>query len=76
MNTATCDKCGQEYGIGEWPLCPHGVPMGHMTFRPYVDEMVGPEPVEVRSLAEKWRLMKANKADYAPKQVGMPGCMV
>jgi hypothetical protein len=23
----TCDKCGQELVIGEWPFCPHGI--GH-----------------------------------------------
>lgn len=24
MDTGTCEKCGREYSIGDWPFCPHG----------------------------------------------------
>lgn len=24
----TCEHCGREYGIAEWPWCPHGRPNG------------------------------------------------
>jgi len=26
LNKETCEKCGKEYGVGEWWLCPHGFP--------------------------------------------------
>ena len=37
--TATCDKCGHKYVIGEWPYCPHGElgGGGYGSFQSYVD---------------------------------------
>lgn len=34
-----CDGCGEEYGIGEWPYCPHGGlgGGGYAPFASYVD---------------------------------------
>lgn len=23
-DVGTCEKCGRDYGIGDWPFCPHG----------------------------------------------------
>lgn len=30
--TETCEKCGKEVPIGEWPWCPHGEPRGGWHF--------------------------------------------
>ncbi len=27
----TCPACGQDYGVGEWPFCPHGVPLAGLS---------------------------------------------
>lgn len=54
---ALCDECGKEYGIGDYPFCPHGKPLGMgPEFRAYLDEENFPKPVEVTSLAQKRRL--------------------
>ncbi len=71
-----CDDCGNSYKIGEWPYCPHGVPHGMMTFRPYWDEHVTGSPVYVTSLAQRRELMRRNQMDYRGKAVGMPGCEI
>lgn len=54
-----CGTCGQEYGIGEYPFCPHGVPMGMgPNFKAYRDDFNFPESIEVTSLAQKHTLEK------------------
>jgi hypothetical protein len=32
-DVSTCEKCGVEYAIGDWPFCPHGR-YGRATFTP------------------------------------------
>ena len=27
-----CDKCGDEYSVGDWPFCPHGSTHMHVPF--------------------------------------------
>ncbi len=34
----TCDDCGKEIVIGEWPYCPHGHPSLTKGFEPYFDD--------------------------------------
>lgn len=36
-----CDSCGQTYGIGEWPLCPHGRVVPRKGFEPHFDYGLG-----------------------------------
>ena len=82
MNTVTCDECGVEYAVGDWPLCAsksnpggHAPPIKVPPFIPYVDNHISTDgkPVRVESLAHKWRLMKQNKVDYPAVKRGMPG---
>jgi len=68
--TERCDRCGQEYGIGEFPFCPHGVPMEYHPFRPRFDIALGKQ---VNSLGERWKFMREKKLDYAPEKMGEPG---
>lgn len=47
--TTVCAKCGETYGIGEYPLCPHGRDgRGSMAFgdagKESWDEHIAPEP--------------------------------
>ena len=64
----TCDKCGQEILIGEWPFCPHG---GNVTFGEdsidYIDEMIAEEPVHFTSRLQRRRYMDKQGLDFRPK---------
>lgn len=60
-NTVTCDKCGTEYGIGDWPMCPHGKPRFHVdAFAPQYDEMLSTDGLTYSSNREKVRYMDRN----------------
>lgn len=67
----TCDKCGAELQIGEWPFC-KGDPSAHapMThfgdepLTPYIDHNLGPEPIEIRTRGERRAIMSRNHLDY------------
>lgn len=73
--SVTCDRCGKVYTIGEWPHCPHGIPGGMLgEFHPYVDWNLQHEPVEIRSLADRNRIMKANKLEHRSPPMGRKGC--
>ena len=56
-----CDRCGQAYGIGEYPFCPHGLQGGG----PVHDEIpggmwlenYGPVPIKVYSHTERRKIM-------------------
>ena len=55
--------CGEEYGIGQWPLCGpggHGRPLGLQTFQSYVDEHISTDgtPVEITSWRDKQKLLR------------------
>ncbi len=70
-----CDECGKFVGIGDWPFCPHGTDIhGLHSFRAYIEHGLTERPVEITSLAQRRRLMKAANADYRTPGVGMPGC--
>lgn len=72
-----CDQCGKDVPVGEWPWCPHGIPNGMLgQFRPYIDEHLGHEPVEIRSLAERHAHMKAAGLEYRSPKVGTKGCEI
>lgn len=61
-----CSECGKEYGIGEWPLCPHGQLNERPPFIPFWDEHISEKPVYVESLAQWNRLMRQNHCDVRP----------
>lgn len=59
----TCESCGKELAIGDWPYCPH--PNVNLTgmgmlgeFHARWEENMGPEPVYITSLAQKQALLR------------------
>lgn len=71
--TERCEKCGKDYGIGDWPYCPHGVPLEYHPFVPRFDIALGRYTA---TLADRWKGMREKKLDYAPRKVGDPRCEV
>lgn len=73
----TCDKCGVEIEVSDWPFCPHGranssivrdeIPGG------IVCENYGPEPIRFFSHSERRRYMKANGLVEKEKWCPLPG---
>jgi len=55
----TCDRCGKELELGEWPFCGgknnHGFAHPQNNFIPYYDVGLGEH---ITSLAHRWRVMK------------------
>lgn len=62
----TCDKCGTELRVGQWPWCPHedARNFGEDPLEPYWDEHLGPEPVHVTTRAERRRVMAGRDLEY------------
>lgn len=72
-----CSECGMWFGIGQFPFCPHGQPVAHHPFVPYLDEHISKDgPVLVTSHYHRKKLLRANNADFKGRKVGMPGCEV
>lgn len=69
----TCDTCGAEYTIGDWPYCPHGVPTAYHPFKPYFDIGLGKE---ITSQAERWSTMRKQGVQYSGSKMGTKGCEV
>ncbi len=76
-NTVTCDRCGAEIAIGDFPFCPHGRSNLYIDdFPPYFDEHILPEGATISSGHQRRQLMKRNNLDYLGKRLGEPGCEV
>lgn len=73
MTFETCPDCGTQYTFGQLPWCPHGRPVDHHPFVPYIDEHVQEKPVLVTSHYHRRKLMRQNNCDFAPRKRGMPG---
>jgi hypothetical protein len=58
-----CDKCGNDYDIGDWIFCPHGSIRERRPFKGWVDENISDSPVEITSLSQWNRMMKANNME-------------
>ena len=70
-----CSVCKHRYDIGDYPFCPHDkVTMGtsryerHYRFENYVDNHIGPQPVEVTSPGHRDRLMKERALEVRPRE--------
>ena len=59
--TTRCDRCGAEYGFGEWPLCPHGRVLKSKGFEPHFDLGLGRE---VTGWGDIHQAMRAEHLDY------------
>lgn len=62
----TCEKCGHEMRIGEWPYCPHqdARTFGEEPIQPYWDEHVCPEGAQITTRAERRRIMAKGNLEY------------
>lgn len=68
MNTATCDVCGAELHIGDFPFCPHGYGSGMLGgFREYTDTVNFPTPQHFTSLAQRNRVERAHGLEPTTK---------
>jgi hypothetical protein len=76
-----CDTCGNEFGVGDWPWCPHefiGGDFGEEPLEPYMDEHItkksapgeSPEPYGpvITTRGERRKLMREQNLEYRPKQ--------
>ena len=66
-----CDSCGAELRIGEWPFCggdpakhEPAIGFGDKPIEPYMDEHLGPEPVEITSRGQRRAIMSRAHLDY------------
>jgi len=58
MEYSTCELCGRDVAIGEWPYCPHGFGNNlQKPMEPHTDEMLTSEPREFRTIGEKVKFM-------------------
>lgn len=73
----TCEDCGAEYQIGDWPFCKggHGKPSPGTT-APYVAHFDLALGRYITSSAEQRRVMKEMNVDYRSPKTGMPGCEI
>lgn len=55
----TCEKCGHELIVGDWPFCPHGLGANAVekTY-PFVTKNFNGQPIEVTSRAHEKALMQ------------------
>lgn len=62
----TCEKCGKELAVGQWPWCPHADArqFGEEPIQPYWDEHVCPEGAHITTRAERRRIMSQNNLEY------------
>ena len=54
----TCDACGKELTIGEWPYCPHGRGTASKGFEPYWDNTIADQPQYITSGADYKKFFK------------------
>jgi hypothetical protein len=74
----TCDACGQELQLGDWPFCPHGHKGSYTNFR---DEIVGgvtvenygPQELTFYSHSERRRYMAEHGLRERERFAPMPG---
>jgi len=66
-----CEKCGEEYKVGEWPWCPHGdgKGFGEEPLAPYLDWQLDPygPGIEITNRAQRRKEMDKHALDYRDK---------
>ncbi|MHA2136279.1 MAG: hypothetical protein ACW99J_20660 [Candidatus Thorarchaeota archaeon] len=72
-----CDKCGNDYTLGEWPWCPHGSAknFGEEPLEPYIDEHLTDEHpgILITSRGQRRKIMDKKGFDYKKKFEKPPG---
>lgn len=77
--TATCERCGHELQVGEWPFCPHGWPIQGLTVIPddipggVTVENLGPTPVTFYTRSAHRAYLQAHGLTQKVRHVGLPG---
>jgi hypothetical protein len=78
----TCDKCGKELQVGEWPFCGHGFPERPGGAAMIDDQLaggaryfenLGPEKVWVESKSQLRGELRARGLRENVRHVGVPG---
>lgn len=60
-----CADCGETYGIGDFPFCPHGrIENKSQGFTPYMDYHIAEEPVMITGRGHRRQLMRENKLEF------------
>lgn len=72
----TCSECGKQYGIGDWPFCPHGPIDGPRPFKPYIDENLLDHDVLITNMGQVNQIMRETHAVDRPRGQGNKGCWV
>lgn len=76
MSLITCPRCGETYGVGYFPFCPHDRTKRVSVIGDevdYVDHNLGPEPIHITSMAQRARIMKERGLVEHIRHVPVPG---
>lgn len=67
---STCDRCGAEVKVGDWPWCPHGEVrrFGEEPLEPYFDEHIRQGGAHITTRGERRRLMEKNNLFYKKRK--------
>ena len=73
----TCETCGAEYAVGDWPWCPHGKYGGAnivdtLPGGPTLIENLANEPIYVESKSQLRREAKARGLRWEPRHAPGP----
>jgi hypothetical protein len=68
LATLDCTECGESYGVGQWPYCPHGTVATYRPFETYLDTNIAENPVEITSDRQREKLMKKNGLSERPRE--------
>lgn len=74
----TCETCGAELELGDWPFCPHGRKGSYTNFKDDIPggvtvENYGPQELTFYSHSERRRYMAAHGLREREKFAPMPG---
>lgn len=73
----TCDRCGAQIQLGEWPFCPHGTSQYGVEAVTWpggrVFENLGDQPVRCDSPADLKRELKARNLEECVRHMPLPG---
>jgi hypothetical protein len=75
--SVTCQKCGVQLQISDYPFCPHGSGTTRVSGDEcdYIDHNLGPEPIHIRSWSQRRALMAARGLQDYQYDVPVPDGM-
>jgi hypothetical protein len=71
----TCDKCGAELALNEWPWCPHGAARSSVVGDEidYIDHNLGAHPIHITSRSQRRQLMAERGLVEKVRHMPTPG---